>query len=74
MPFYQKNGKLPNKRHIQFRDEDKNLYWEELISREGFNDVYSNLYHLNPPTAIKKVGNIIPVSYTHLTLPTSDLV
>ena len=60
MPFYQKNGKLPNKRHIQFRDEDKNLYWEELISREGFNDVYSNLYHLNPPTAIKKVGNIIP--------------
>ena len=60
MPFYQKNGKLPNKRHIQFRDEDKNLYWEELISREGFNDVYSNVYHLNPPTAIKKVGNIIP--------------
>ena len=60
MPFYQKNGKLPNKRHIQFRDEDKNLYWEELISREGFNDLYSNVYHLNPPTAIKKVGNIIP--------------
>ena len=60
MPFYQKNGKLPNKRHIQFRDEDKNLYWEELISREGFNGVYSNVYHLNPPTAIKKVGNIIP--------------
>ena len=60
MPFYQKNGKLPNKRHIQFRDKDKNLYWEELISREGFNDVYSNVYHLNPPTAIKKVGNIIP--------------
>ena len=55
MPFYQKNGKLPNKRHIQFRDKDKNLYWEELISREGFNDVYSNVYHLNPPTAIKKV-------------------
>ena len=60
MPFYQKNGKLPNKRHIQFRDEDKNLYWEELISREGFNGVYSNVYHLNPPTAIKKVGKIIP--------------
>ena len=60
MPFYQKNGKLPNKRHIQFRDEDENLYWEELLSREGFSDIYSNVYHLNPPTAIKKVGNIIP--------------
>ena len=33
MPFYQKNGKLPNKRHIQFRDDDENLYWEELLSR-----------------------------------------
>ena len=60
MPFYQKNGKLPNKRHIQFRDEDENLYWEELLSREGFSDIYSNVYHLNPPTAIKKVGKIIP--------------
>ncbi len=61
MPFYQKHGKLPNKRHIQFRDEDGNLYWEELISREGFSHIYSNVYHIHPPTAVKKVADIIPI-------------
>ena len=61
MPFYQKHGKLPDKRHIQFRDDDGNLYWEELISRKGFSHIYSNVYHLNPPTAINKVGDIDPI-------------
>ena len=59
MPFYQKNGETPDKRHIQFRNKDGDLYWEELISREGFSDIYSNVYHLNPPTAIKTVGDMI---------------
>ena len=61
MPFYQKHGKLPDKRHIQFRDDDGNLYWEELISRKGFSHTYSNVYHLKPPTAINKVGDIDPI-------------
>ena len=61
MPFYQKHGKLPDKRHIQFRDDDGNLYWEELISRKGFSHIYSNVYHQNPPTAINKVGDIDPI-------------
>ena len=56
MPFYQKQGQLPNKRHIQFRDKDNNLYWEELVSREGFSYIYSNLYHLNPPTKVEMIG------------------
>ena len=56
MPFYQKQGQLPNKRHIQFRDKNNNLYWEELVSREGFSYIYSNLYHLNPPTKVKMIG------------------
>ena len=56
MPFYQKRGKIPNKRHIQFRDKDKNLYYEELISRQGFSSLYSNTYHINPPTIVKKIG------------------
>ena len=58
MPFYNKRGQLPNKRHIQFRDTNGKLYWEELISRHGFSHIYSNVYHLSPPTAIKKVGEI----------------
>ena len=56
MPFYQLQGKVPNKRHIQFRDDSGNLYYEELISRKGYSSLYSNVYHINPPTAIKKVG------------------
>ncbi len=57
MPFYQQRGIFPEKRHIQFKDTDGNLYWEELISREGFSSIYSNVYHINPPTAVKKVGS-----------------
>lgn len=56
MPFYQKRGIIPPKRHIQFRNKNQ-LYWEELISREGFSYNYSNVYHLHPPTALQKVGD-----------------
>ncbi len=56
MPFYQKRGKIPSKRHIQFRNKSGDLFWEELISRNGFSGIYSNLYHKNPPTSIKKIG------------------
>ena len=61
MPFYQKRGEVPEKRHIQFRDGDGNLYWEELVSREGFSSIYSNVYHINPPTAVNKVGAFEPL-------------
>ena len=56
MPFYQKRGEIPEKRHTQFKDANGNLFWEELISRQGFSHMYSNVYHINPPTAIKKIG------------------
>ena len=57
MPFYQKRGEIPTKRHIQFRNNDNKLFWEELISREGFSNIYSNVYHKNPPTSIEKMGD-----------------
>ncbi|MBE76245.1 MAG: homogentisate 1,2-dioxygenase [Candidatus Marinimicrobia bacterium] len=56
MPFYQKRGEIPEKKHTQFKDANENLFWEELISRQGFSHMYSNVYHINPPTAIKKIG------------------
>ena len=56
MPFYQKRGRIPTKRHIQFRDENGNLYWEELISRGGVSDIYSNVYHIHPPTSVESIG------------------
>ena len=59
MPFYQKRGDIPDKRHIQFKDADGNLFWEELISRQGFSHMYSNVYHINPPTTIKEIDEQI---------------
>src|ERR1700722_5080264 len=51
MPSYLREGRLPHKRHIQFRRPDGGLYAEELFSTKGFESVYSLLYHLRPPTA-----------------------
>ncbi|MBV9276819.1 MAG: homogentisate 1,2-dioxygenase, partial [Candidatus Eremiobacteraeota bacterium] len=51
MPAYQRQGLLPPKRHIQFRDQNGRLYAEELFSTKGFESVYSLLYHVRPPTA-----------------------
>ncbi len=70
MPFYQKRGRIPTKRHIQFRDENGNLYWEELISRGGFSNIYSNVYHIHPPTSMETIGefkkiNLQTVDHTH---------
>jgi homogentisate 1,2-dioxygenase len=56
MSFYVQRGKIPTKRHTQYRKPDGNLYYEELVSREGFSDIYSNLYHIYPPTRVSKVA------------------
>ncbi len=53
---YYSLGKIPAKRHTQFRKEDGSLYHEELFSTEGFSHFYSNIYHCNPPTQIVQVG------------------
>lgn len=52
MPYYYQLGKIPHKRHTQYRKPDGNLYAEQLFSTEGFSNDYSLLYHLYPPTAI----------------------
>jgi homogentisate 1,2-dioxygenase len=61
MAYYYKLGKLPSKRHIQFRQPDGSLYKEELVSSKGFSGIYSNLYHTFSPTDVKKV--LEPVKY-----------
>jgi homogentisate 1,2-dioxygenase len=53
--YYHQLGKIPPKRHTQFRQPDGSLYSEELVSSEGFSGIYSNLYHVYPPTRIKEV-------------------
>jgi len=59
--YYHRLGNIPHKRHTQFRQPDGSLYKEELVSSEGFSGIYSNLYHINPPTRIKALKD--PVRY-----------
>jgi homogentisate 1,2-dioxygenase len=59
---YHSLGQIPHKRHTQFRKPDGSLYAEELFSTEGFSDVYSLLYHLNPPTMIRQYGEPFSVA------------
>ncbi len=56
MPFYHRLGKIPHKRHTQFRKPDSSLYAEELVSTEGFSSIYSLVYHCHPPTLVKSIG------------------
>lgn len=59
---YYSLGKIPRKRHTQFRKEDGSLYQEELFSTAGFSDVSSLLYHCHPPTQILQVGEAYSVA------------
>jgi homogentisate 1,2-dioxygenase len=54
MAYYYRLGQIPPKRHTQFRQPDGSLYAEELVSSHGFSGIYSNLYHIYPPTRIKE--------------------
>lgn len=56
MPVYQQQGHIPNKRHIVFRNDEGKLYHEELFGTEGFSGTSSLVYHLNPPTMVKSMG------------------
>ncbi len=55
MAYYYKLGKIPHKRHIQFRQPDGSLHHEELVGIQGFSGIKSLLYHLHPPTEVQKI-------------------
>jgi homogentisate 1,2-dioxygenase len=63
MPFYAKRGQTPRYRHTQFRSPKGDLYFEQHISRLGFSDVYSNVYHIHMPTRVAKVGDFKPIAF-----------
>lgn len=52
---YYSLGQIPSKRHTQFRKSDGGLYSEQLVSTEGFSDIYSTLYHIYPPTLVTQL-------------------
>jgi homogentisate 1,2-dioxygenase len=60
MPFYQRLGDLPRKRHIQFR-ENGTLLTEEVMGLEGFAGNESILYHLQSPCRVMKLGEFRPL-------------
>ncbi len=59
MPHYHSLGKIPAKRHTQFKKADGSLFSEQHLGTIGFNGMYSNAYHLDPPTTVKKSFNNI---------------
>ena len=59
MPIYQRAGTIPKKRHTVFRQPNGELYHEELFGTEGFSSTSSLLYHLNPPTMVKSIGDAV---------------
>lgn len=62
MPHYHKLGKIPRKRHIQFRKPDGSLYSEQLVSTEGFSDLYSLTYHIYPPLLVGAIDTPLSVA------------
>jgi homogentisate 1,2-dioxygenase len=63
MPFYHKLGKIPQKRHVQFRQPDGSLYKEEVVGTEGFSGISSILYHINPPTKVSEIKKTEDIGY-----------
>lgn len=64
MPFYHTLGKIPPKRHTQFRKPDGSLYSEQLFGTIGFDGMYTNSYHVQRPTQVKDIRsqkNVAPI-------------
>jgi homogentisate 1,2-dioxygenase len=59
MPPYRQMGSFPRKRHIAHHHEPgyrgEGIYYEEVVTTAGFGRAYSILYHLRPPTRVRKV-------------------
>lgn len=55
MPIYHKLGKIPPKRHTQFRKPNGDLYHEQVFGTIGFDGMSSILYHTYPPTMVKEI-------------------
>ncbi|MFL5338866.1 MAG: homogentisate 1,2-dioxygenase [Gemmataceae bacterium] len=69
MPPYLKLGTVPRKRHTAHRAQpgflNEGLYYEEVVTRSGFGRAYSIVYHLRPPTRVRKIeaAGTQPVEY-----------
>jgi homogentisate 1,2-dioxygenase len=59
MPPYRQVGSIPPKRHIEHRVapgyKGEGIYYEEVVTTAGFGRAYSILYHVKPPTRVRRV-------------------
>lgn len=62
MPIYHKLGKIPPKRHTQFKKPDDSLYYEQLFGTIGFDGMSSLLYHVHRPTQVTAIKDPVDVS------------
>ncbi len=62
MPIYHKLGKIPEKRHTVFRQDNGNLYNEQLFGTIGFEGMSSLTYHIHPPTSVLEIAGERDVS------------
>ena len=60
MPFYQRRGEVPRKRHIVFRENGR-LLTEEVMGLEGFSGNESILYHLVSPCRVEELGSFVQI-------------
>lgn len=63
MPSYRRLGKIPPKRHMQFENKgdsylNEALYYEHVITTQGFDRAYSILYHRRPPTVVTSTKTV----------------
>ena len=61
MSYYHKLGQIPRKHHIWFHRngsgpsyKNEGIAYEHVITTEGFNEAYSIMYHLRPPTRVRR--------------------
>lgn len=55
MPIYHTLGKIPAKRHVQFRKPDGGLYYEQLFGTIGFDGMSTLMYQVYRPTMVKEI-------------------
>jgi homogentisate 1,2-dioxygenase len=74
MPYYRQLGSIPPKRHTQHRaspgHRNEGIYYEEVITTQGFSRAYSIAYHLRPPTRVVRVEAAGQVEVRYAQVPT----
>jgi len=68
MPQYLQRGHIPPKRHTIHANvpghRQEGIFYEEVITTQGFSRAYSIVYHLRPPTRVLRIesGGTTPIA------------